>query len=124
MATVLVVEDDKFLGSAYKAKLTKAGFEVQISTDGVEAMEWLANNTPDIILLDLVMPRKDGFATLEEVRAQEKFQTLPIVVTSNLGQKEDLDKAKSLGATDYIIKSDMTMEGLIAKVNELIAGAK
>lgn len=120
MARVLVVEDDKFLVSAYRAKLTKSGFEVQIALDGQEGVDALKTFTPDIILLDLVMPRKDGFTTLGEIRAQEKWKTVPVIVTSNLGQKEDIDKAMSLGATDYIIKSDLSMDALVAKINSVV----
>lgn len=120
MAKVLVVEDDKFLTSAYKAKLTKSGFEVQVASDGEEALQALQAFSPDIILLDLVMPRKDGFATLPEIRAKENFKTTPIIVTSNLGQKEDVDKAMSLGASDYIIKSDLSMDALVTKINDTL----
>lgn len=120
MAKVLVVEDDKFLVSAYRAKLTKSGFEVQIALDGQEGIDALKTFSPDIILLDLVMPRKDGFTTLGEIRAQEQWKTVPVIVTSNLGQKEDIDKAMSLGATDYIIKSDLSMDALVTKINSVV----
>lgn len=124
MTKILVAEDDRFLSTAYRAKLTKSGFEVQMATDGEEALAALADGfSPDIILLDLVMPRKDGFATLEDIRAQAQFAQTPIIVASNLGQKEDLDKAKSLGATDYVIKSDMSLDGMITKINSLLAGS-
>lgn len=119
---VLVVEDDRFLTSAYRAKLVRSGFEVQIATDGVEALEILKTFVPEIIILDLVMPRKDGFTTLAEIRAQESLKTIPVIVASNLGQKEDLDRAMSLGATDYIIKSDLSMDALVAKINSTIGG--
>lgn|SRR5687767_4213461 len=120
MAKVLVVEDDRFLTSAYKAKLVRSGFDVQIASDGEEALEVLKTFIPDIILLDLVMPRKDGFATLAEIKAQENLKNIPVIVASNLGQKEDLDRAMSLGARDYIIKSDLSMDALIGKINETI----
>ena len=120
MAKVLVVEDDKFLTSAYRAKLSKSGFEVQVASDGEEALQILQTFQPDIILLDLVMPLKDGFATLPEIRAQEKFKNTPVIVASNLGQKEDVDKAMALGANDYIIKSDLSMDALVTKINDTI----
>jgi two-component system, OmpR family, alkaline phosphatase synthesis response regulator PhoP len=120
MSKVLVVEDDKFLSSAYKVKLTKSGFEVQMAGDGQEAIELLQNFRPDIILLDLVMPRKDGFTTLAEIKQHPQLKNIPVIVTSNLGQKEDLDKAMGLGALDYIIKSDLSMDTLVAKINEVI----
>jgi DNA-binding response OmpR family regulator len=123
MAKVLVVEDDKFLMSAYRAKLTKVGFEVQIAGDGQEAMDLLKTFIPDIILLDLVMPRKDGFMTLSEIKQQTNLQQIPVIVASNLGQKEDLDKAMSLGATDYIIKSDLSMDALVELINKTLEKA-
>jgi two-component system, OmpR family, alkaline phosphatase synthesis response regulator PhoP len=123
MAKVLVVEDDKFLISAYRAKLTKVGFEVQMAGDGVEALEVLKTFRPDIILLDLVMPRKDGFMTLEEIKQQPELKSIPVIVASNLGQKEDLDKALGLGATDYIIKSDLSMDSLVELINRTLQKA-
>lgn len=124
MTKILVAEDDKFLDSAYKAKLSKTGFEVQIATDGDEALAMLETFTPDIILLDLVMPKRDGFATLEELKKSPKFQNIPVIVASNLGQKEDLDKARALGAADYIIKSDLSLDALITKILETLQASK
>lgn len=124
MTKILIAEDDRFLGMAYRAKFTKSGFEVQIAADGEEALEMLKTFTPDAMLLDLVMPRKDGFTTLAEIRKQEKFKHIPIIVASNLGQKEDVDKATALGANGYIIKSDMALEAIIEKVNTTISQAR
>lgn len=124
MTKILVAEDDKFLGSAYRAKLTKTGFEVQIATDGEEALTALQTFTPDIILLDLVMPKKDGFATLEAIKQDAKLAAIPVIVASNLGQKEDLDRAKALGAADYIIKSDLSLDALITKILETLEASK
>jgi DNA-binding response OmpR family regulator len=123
MAKVLVVEDDRFLVSAYRAKLEKSGYEVQIASDGDEALAVLKTFTPDIMLLDLVMPRRDGFSTLEEIKKDEKLAKIPVIVTSNLGQKEDIDKAMALGANDYIIKSDLSIEELVGKIQK-VSGAK
>ena len=124
MAKVLVVEDDRFLISAYRAKLTKSGFEVQMASDGEEALVLLRDFLPDVILLDLVMPRKDGFATLAEIKQQSNLKNIPVIVASNLGQKEDIDKAMGLGAADFIIKSDLSMDDLVAKLEHMIANAK
>jgi DNA-binding response OmpR family regulator len=123
MAKVLVVEDDRFLVSAYRAKLEKSGYEVQIASDGDEALAVLKTFTPDIILLDLVMPRRDGFSTLEEMKKNADWAKIPVIVTSNLGQKEDIDKALGLGANDYIIKSDLSIEELVSKVQK-VSGVK
>jgi len=120
MKKVLIAEDDKFLASAYRLKLTKAGFETQIVGDGQLAIDSLQTFTPDLIILDLIMPVRDGFSTLQEIRGYEKWKVVPIIVASNLGQKEDIDKAMKLGATDFVVKSDLHLEDLITKINALI----
>ncbi len=117
---ILVAEDDKFLSNAYRVKFTKAGFEVKVTSDGEELLSTLPEFEPNIILLDLVMPKKDGFATLQEIKKLDKYKNIPVIVASNLGQKEDLDKAKALGANDYIVKSDMSLENLVAKIKILL----
>lgn len=116
---ILIAEDDKFLLNAYRVKFTKAGFDIQIATDGEEALVILKTFRPDVILLDLVMPKKDGFAVLQTVKADPALKNIPVIVASNLGQKEDIERAKSLGAIDYIIKSDILLDNLVKKVNEL-----
>jgi two-component system alkaline phosphatase synthesis response regulator PhoP len=120
MKKILIAEDDKYLANAYRVKLNKAGFEIKIVGDGVEALEVLKSFTPDIILLDLVMPVKDGFTTLTEIKQDPKLKSIPVLIASNLGQKEDLDKGLALGAVDYIVKSDLSLEDLITKINLLL----
>lgn len=117
---ILVAEDDKFLSNAYRVKLTKAGFEVKVAGDGAEALNILQTFIPDLILLDLVMPVKDGFATLEVIKADEKLKMIPVIVASNLGQKEDCDRAIKLGAKDFVVKSDLSLDTLIQKIHSLI----
>lgn len=117
---ILVVEDDKFLASAYKVKLEKEGNEVVISKDGKEALLALDNFSPNVIVLDLVMPNMDGFDFLKNIKADEKHKNIPVVVASNLGQKEDIDKALELGASDFIIKSDLSMEGVVKKISSVV----
>jgi DNA-binding response OmpR family regulator len=113
---VLIAEDDKFLASAYRVKLNKLGFEVKVAVDGIEALQILVDFQPDVILLDLIMPNQDGFVTLEKIKADEKMKSIPVIVTSNLGQEEDINKAKELGADDYIVKADMELEDLVEKI--------
>jgi CheY-like chemotaxis protein len=120
MPKILIAEDDKFLANAYRVKLTKSNFEVKIAMDGVEAMTVLQSFTPDLILLDLVMPKKDGFTVLSELKASPQFKNIPVLVASNLGQKEDLDKAMALGAKGFVVKADMSLEDLIKKINSII----
>lgn len=119
-ARILIAEDDAFLRNAYKAKFTKAGFGVVLAADGVEAIDMLKMTKPDVILLDLVMPRQDGFTTLDLIKKMSEYKDIPVLISSNLGQKEDIERALNLGATDYIIKSDMSLEEIVAKVQNKI----
>jgi DNA-binding response OmpR family regulator len=116
---ILVAEDDKFLANAYRVKLSKAGFEVKLTSDGDETLKALDAYAPDVIVLDLVMPKKDGFTVLSALKSSEKWKNVPCIVASNLGQKEDIDKAKNLGADDYIIKTDLSMGKLVDKIKAL-----
>lgn len=119
-AKILVVEDDNFLVSAYRAKLTKAGFIVEIATDGEEALAKLPAFQPDIVVLDVVMPRKDGFATLEEIKRQDAFKSIPVIIATNLGQKDEMERAHQLGAADFITKSNLSMSELVDKINSFL----
>lgn len=121
MKKILIAEDDKFLANAYRLKLTKAGFDVQIVGDGAELLTTLETFVPDLILLDLVMPVMDGFSTLENLRSNPKYKSITVIVASNLGQKEDIDRATNLGATDFVVKSDISLNMLIEKINKLIS---
>jgi len=120
MKKVLVVEDDQFLANAYKLKLTKSEYEVRVATDGEDALSQMAEDVPDIVLLDLIMPNMDGFATLDAMKKDEKLKSIPVVIASNLGQKEDIDRAKSLGAVDFIIKSNVSIEEIVQKVKSIV----
>jgi len=120
MKKILVAEDDNFLANAYRLKLTKAQFEVKLVSDGEEALEALQTFAPDLIILDLVMPKKDGFAVLEELKKSDKWKTIPVLVASNLGQSEDIVKATKLGADDYIVKTDLSMKNLLVKINSFL----
>jgi len=120
MKKILVVEDDKFLSGAYRIKFVKLGFEVQLASDGDDALAHLQTFTPDLILMDLIMPGKDGFSTLIRLRSNQRWKTIPVIVASNLGQQEDIDKSMALGATDFIVKSDSSLEQVVNKINAVL----
>ena len=120
MTKILVAEDDKFLMKVYQAKLTKAGFEVQIGTDGEEAEKILQTFMPDIILLDLMMPKKDGFEVLKDLKSSVKFKNIPVIVTTNLAQAEDKQKALAMGAKEYIVKSDIPIQAIVQKLQSYL----
>ncbi len=118
MPRILIAEDEKALARVLELKLTKAGFAVMIAEDGEEASKLLANEHFDLLLLDLVMPKKDGFAVLSELAG--KKATLPVVVLSNLGQTEDERKAKVLGAVDYWVKADISLVDVVNRIKKLL----
>ena len=125
MKTILIAEDDKFLSNAYRIKLSKLGYDVAIVSDGEQVMKYLnEKQMPDLLLLDLIMPVKDGFDTLKDIRAIDKFNKLLIIVASNLGQSEDVKKAKEMGAIDYIVKSDLSLQELAEKIHSYLSETK
>lgn len=113
---ILVVEDDKFFQNFYSIKLKEKGFEVEIATDGEEGLNKLKASKPDLILLDIIMPKKDGFDFLKELSIDQINNKIPVVVFSTLGQEADIQKAKSLGARDYVNKSFFDFENLYNKI--------
>jgi DNA-binding response OmpR family regulator len=116
MTKILIAEDDQFIANAYRVKFEKEGFEVLITSDGEEAISSLESFAPDLIILDLVMPKKDGFITLSEIKANPKYANIPVIVTSNLSQSTDFDKVKSLGAVEYLVKSETPIGEIVNKI--------
>lgn len=115
---ILVIEDDKFLRKVYESKLPKEGFVVISAVDGQDGIDKLKQDPPDLVLLDLIMPKKTGFEVLEEIKKDKKLAKIPILVLSNLGQDEDIDKAKALGAADFLIKSNLAIKEVVEKIKE------
>lgn len=118
MATkrILVVEDEKPLNHALSLKLTHEGYEVVSAFDGEECLELIEKNDFDLILLDLIMPKLDGFSVLKKLKNMHKNTT--IIVLSNSGQPEDKERSQQLGAKGFFIKSDMALSGIVALVSE------
>ncbi len=116
----LIAEDDQFLLKVYETKLAKEGFEVVSAINGEEAVRGALESNPDIILLDLIMPIKNGFEVLEELKNHPEFAQTPIIVLSNLGQDNDTKKAMELGATDYIVKSNSSIDEIVKTIIKLL----
>ncbi len=116
----LIVEDDSFLLSAYRLKLEGMGYEIKEALDGNEALSILGAWTPDVVILDLMLPNVDGFDFLAKMKAEDRWKNTPVLVASNLGQREDIDKAMVLGAAGYVVKSDLTLSELVEKINTLV----
>ncbi|MDP3710384.1 MAG: response regulator [bacterium] len=118
---VLVVEDDAFLRKLLVNKLKKDGFEVAEATSGKEALEFLKGKLPIIVLLDLVMPGIDGFQVLEEMRRNPETKELPVIVLSNLGEPEQMERTKRLGVDDYLVKAHFFLDEIQDKIDKVIA---
>ncbi len=115
---ILLAEDDKFISKAYQDGLGRAGFKVIAAYDGNEALKKAREEKPDIVLLDLIMPEKNGFETLEEIKADNDLKNIPIIILSNLGQDSDIQRGRDLGANDYLIKSNFSIKEVIEKIKE------
>jgi DNA-binding response OmpR family regulator len=117
---ILIAEDDLFFQKFYSTELKEHGFEVEVAADGEEALSKLDSYKPDLLLLDIIMPKKDGFEVLKTLSTESKHKRLPIIIFSTLGQESDMQKAKQLGAHDYINKSFFDLEILISKIEALM----
>ncbi len=115
---ILVAEDDKFLMKIYQTKLAKEGFNVLAAHDGEEALKITETQTPKLILLDLIMPKKTGFEVLAELKKNPKTAGIPVLIFSNLGQNSDVEKGLQLGAADYVIKSNLSITEVIEKIRK------
>lgn len=120
MKKILIAEDDKFLASAYHMKLCSSEYEVVIVADGQELMNYLSAQKPDLIMLDLIMPEKDGFSVLEDLRKNPKLRTIPVMVVTNRDEKADMARCKELGVREYILKNRMSLDELCHKVKTLL----
>lgn len=114
--TILLVEDEEMLSSMYKTKFEKEGYTIAVAADGEAALETAKNGTFDIVLLDIILPKLDGFAVLKSLRAMDAYKQVPIIMLTNLGQEEDVEKGKKLGATDYMVKANFTPSQVLEKV--------
>ncbi|HEY4497706.1 MAG TPA: response regulator [Candidatus Paceibacterota bacterium] len=122
--TVFIVEDDPFVLRVYQRKLSLEGFEISLATNGEEALRRISLAIPDLILLDLVMPQKDGFELIADLKDDPKLKTVPIVVLTNLRQESDKQRAQSFGVDAYIVKSETSINDVVTKIKEVIASAK
>ncbi len=116
MKKILIVEDDSFVMDIYHTKLSQEGYEIIEAHNGVEAMEKLKEIKPDMILLDIVMPYMDGMEVLKKVKADEKLKSIPVILLTNLSQKEEITEGLGLGANDYLIKSHFTPSEVLEKI--------
>ena len=113
---ILIIEDDKFLRGLIAQKLKAEGYEVIEAAEGREGLEKVKKEKPNLVLLDLVLPGIDGFEVLKKIKEDPSTSFLPVIILSNLGQKESVEKGLKMGAVDYLIKAHFTPTEIIEKV--------
>ncbi|MEK7584196.1 MAG: response regulator [Patescibacteria group bacterium] len=113
---ILFIDDDSFLRKVYEAELRERGYEVHLAVDGDDGLEKVASLQPDLIILDLIMPNKSGFEVLSELGRYEETRPIPVIVLSNLAQSDDQQRALDLGAVDYLVKDNTTLDVINEKI--------
>jgi CheY-like chemotaxis protein len=113
---ILIIEDDAFFRNFYTTKLKEKGYEVVNAADGFEGLQKVKQENPNLILLDIIMPKVDGFQVLEALKQANLINSIPVIVFSTLGQEQDVEKAKKLGAKDYINKSYFDFDNMFQKI--------
>ncbi|OGL95342.1 hypothetical protein A2348_01415 [Candidatus Uhrbacteria bacterium RIFOXYB12_FULL_58_10] len=119
---LLIIEDDEILLRALYLTFQKKNYTIATATDGESALKMTERMKPGLILLDLIIPKMDGFEYLKNMKSNAKLARIPVIVLSNLGTQEDIDRAKELGAMDYFVKSDTNLSDLAKKVEKVLAG--
>lgn len=117
---VLIVDDDAFLGGIYATKLEIEGFAVVSARDGEEGLRAALKEMPDLILLDVLMPKLDGFEVLKRLKSDPTTKAIPVIMLTNLGQKEDVEKGLAEGAEDYLIKAHFVPSEAVVKIKKVL----
>lgn len=122
--SIILVEDESFLSKVLAERLEDEGFgHIDVAGNGEEALTKIKQHRPDIVLLDMILPKMNGFEVLEIMQADAKLKTIPVLVLSNLGQDQDIEQAKSLGAVDYIVKSNFSLQKVVEKIMTILNNA-
>lgn len=120
MKNILLTEDDPFIADIYSTSLKNAGFEISLAADGEECLKKLKEKNFDLILLDLLMPKIDGLTVLKHIKEDLKSKDTPVMILTNIGEKENIEKGIQLGAVDYLIKTNFSPEEIIQKIEKLL----
>ena len=121
---ILLIEDDPFLLSMYTTKFELENFQVEAAEDGEKGLELALETNPDIILLDILMPKMNGFEVLEKLKIDAKTKDVPVILLTNLNQKDEIERGMSLGADDYLIKAHFMPTEVVDKIKKVISKAK
>lgn len=117
---ILIIEDDKFLRELITQKLIKEGYDIIEAADGEKGIKSVKKEKPDLILLDLILPGIDGFEVLAKIKENPVLSQIPVIILSNLGQKDDIERGLKIGAVDYLIKAHFTPGEIIEKVKTVL----
>ena len=120
MKSILLVEDDPFLVEIYTTKFKEAGFSVAVATDGKESLKKMKEKVPDLLLLDIVLPDLNGWEVLGEIKKDDKLNNLKIVILSNLGEKDEVEKGLKLGVKKYLVKARYTPSEVVEEVKKIL----
>lgn len=118
MTKILLIEDDPFIQDIYETALEQAGFEVEIAGKGQQALKKLKDDLPDLVLLDIVLPGKNGWEILEEIKNSSEISEVKVYVLSNLNQEDEVDKGKNLGADRYLVKAHYTPSQVVEEIKK------
>ena len=118
--TILLIEDDSFLISMYSTKFEIEGFNIISANNGEKGLEAVSKNKVDIILLDILMPKMNGFEVLENLKKQQKTAKIPVILLTNLNQKDEIDKGLALGADDYLVKAHFMPSEVVNKIEKIL----
>jgi len=117
---ILLIEDEEMLANMYETKFKNDGYNLVKALDGETGLKLAQENKPDIILLDIIMPKLDGFSVLKKLKEIDKLKNVPVILLTNLGQDEDIKKGQALGSAGYLVKANLTPAEVVAKVKELL----
>ena len=117
---ILFVEDDEFLRTLLLERLKKENLKILVATNGNDAVDRAKNELPSLILLDLILAGKDGFQVLKELKRDGATSNIPVIILSNVGKKEDMEKGLALGAEDYLIKAEFTPAEIVEKIQKVL----
>ncbi len=120
MKKILLIEDDPFLIDIYTTKLKEAGFSTEVAVDGEETIRKMKEKKPDLVILDIILPKIDGWAILKKIKSEPKLKNLKVIILSNLGQKEEVKKGMDLGAVKYLIKAHYTPSQVVEEIKKII----
>ncbi|MFA6295972.1 MAG: response regulator [Patescibacteria group bacterium] len=116
---ILIAEDESTMQNVLKSKVEELGYEVIQAYDGEETLEKVKTEKPDLILLDIIMPKKSGFDVLKELKIKQRSE-IPVIILTNLGQESDIKTGKELGALDYILKANVSLQDLMSKISNYL----